>query len=592
VLIYLGSAVLSLVIAAFVLQLWRADFNIPFAYEWRDLRKGGEALDPIGSNDALLFYSFFKGMNENGWYLKNPAIGAPYGLNFSDYPFADTVHFALIKALEWVTPNYAVAVNLYFLLGFPLAVLSCLFLFRQLKISWLPAVVGSLLFAFIPYHFLRGQQHLWLASYYPIPLLILVVFWAMEGDTLFEFGPGKRLLPTRITRRGWGALLIILLIGSTGVYYALFGVFFLAVGCLLRYRNWRTWFSSGLVTGALFATLALNAIPTLLYVWQHGKNPEIANHFGAESEYFGLKIIQMLLPVMHHRIDAFAQFASLYYNNAPSITENATATLGLVASAGFLILLGWQLGVRWRTSADSTLTTLSALNVCSVLLATIGGFSALLAFGVSPVIRCWNRFSIFIALFALMAIALVFEKLRQRAADSPGGNPAWALGAVVLLVVGLADQTTEFFVPPYAQNAASYQSDEHFVHQVEAKLPAGSMIFQFPYVPFPEGAAGSMGLLRCYLHSHTLRWTFGALKGRESDTWIRSVVLSDGNLPRIVRVLGEAGFKGICVDRQLLADHEKLEEWLKQNADPAPIESENGRLAFYGLPKPTVPAAK
>ncbi len=583
---------LSLVIASFVLQLWRADFNIPFAYEWRDIRQGGEALDPVGSNDALLFYTFFKGMSENGWYLHNPAIGAPGGLDFHDYPFADTVHFALIKVLQWMTPNYAVAVNLYFLLGFPLAVLSALFVFRQFKISWLPAVVGSLLFAFLPYHFLRGQQHLWLASYYPIPLLVLVVFWAMDGETLFRFGPGKRLLPAGITRRGLAAVLMCLLVASTGVYYALFGVFFLAVGCLLRYRNWRTWFSSAFVTGVIFATLALNALPTLLYVWQHGKNPEIANHFGAESEFFGLKIVQMLLPVMHHRIDALAQFASLYYNNAPSVNENATATLGLVASAGFLILLGWQLGIRWRTSADATLSTLSAMTVCTVLLATIGGFSSLIAFGISPVIRCWNRFSIFLAFFALLAIAFVFEKLRQRAADSTGNGTGWALGAVLLLAIGLADQTTEFFVPLYAQNAASYQSDERFVHQVETKLPPGSMVFQLPYIQFPEGAAGSMGMLRCYLHSHSLRWTFGALKGRESDKWIRSVVLVDGNPQRIIRVLTEAGFKGICVDRQMLADREKLETWLKQNADSAPIESENGRLAFYSLLKPTSPATQ
>jgi hypothetical protein len=70
------------------------------------------------------------------------------------------------------------------------------------------------------------------------------------------------------------------------------------------------------------------------------------------------------------------------------------------------------------------------------------------------------------------------------------------------------------------------------------------------------------------------------------------VVLSDGNLPRIVRTLAEAGFKGISVDRALLADREKLEEWLKQNVDTAPVESENGRLAFYGFTKPTAPAAK
>lgn len=146
--IYGGAALTSLIVVFFVMQLWRADLKIPLHYEWRDLKQGGEALDPIGSNDVLLFSALFKGMTENGWYLHNPAIGAPYGMEFNDYPFADTLHFAAIKVLSLLTGSWPMAMNFYFLLGFPLTVLTSLYVFRQLKISWLPAVVGSLLFTF------------------------------------------------------------------------------------------------------------------------------------------------------------------------------------------------------------------------------------------------------------------------------------------------------------------------------------------------------------------------------------------------------------------------------------------------------------
>ena len=591
-LIYAGTGLLALVIVYFILQLGRADLNIPFAYEWRDLRRGGEALDPVGSNDALLFYSFFKGMRENGWYQVNPALGAPGELNFSDYPFADNLHFLMIKAIEWVTPNYAMTVNLFFLLGFPLAALSALFVFRQFKLNPLLAVTGSLLFTFLPYHFLRGQQHLWLATYYPVPLVVLMVVWVMNGEPLFLSGTGKKGFPVRMTRKGLATVMICVLVGSTGVYYALFSVFYIVMAALLRHRTWKALVTPAIVVGLVFVTLLANAMPSFLYTLAHGKNNMVAQHFGAESEFFGLRIMQMLLPVMHHRIAGFAEFAAKYYNSAPFITENATACLGLVGSVGFLILLAWLLGLRWQTSREPTLTALSALNICTVLLATVGGFSSLLAYGVSPAIRCYNRFSIFIAFFAILTVLFVFEKLRERWAGSSEGRVGWLAAVVLLLGLGLADQTTEFYVPPYAQNAASFQSDKNFVERIEARVPPGAMIFQLPYMPFPEGPMGEMSLLRGYLHSKSLRWSFGAMAGREADTWIKNTVMADGNIQRIVQVLTDAGFKGIYLDRQLLRDYDKIESAFKQLVDASPIESEDGRLVFYRLSKPTAPAGR
>ncbi len=84
------------------------------------------------------------------------------------------------------------------------------------------------------------------------------------------------------------------------------------------------------------------------------------------------------------------------------------------------------------------------------------------------------------------------------------------------------------------------------------------------------------------------------MTGRETDTWNKTTVWVDLNLQRIVQVLIEKGFKGIYVDRQLLRqsfrEPEKIEGFLKQMADAAPIESEDGRLAFYNLTKPAAPA--
>jgi phosphoglycerol transferase len=593
-LIYSAAAVVSLVIVFFVLQLWRADFNIPIAYEWRDLKQGGEALDPIGSNDVLLFCSLFKGMRENGWFLHNPALGAPGELDFHDYPIGENLQFFAIKFLEWLTPTYGMTANIYFLLGFPLCMVSTLFVLRQFKIGYALAVAGALLFTFAPYHFLRGQQHMWLATYFTVPLMVLVVFWVLDGEPLFPIVPGKKGFPIGITRKGVTAVLICALVASTGIYYSLFGFFLMFVAGLLRCRTWKWLVPPAILAGVIFVTLFLNTLPTILYQSEHGKNPEVPNRYPAQVEYFALRITQMLAPVMHHRVPALAKFSSAYYESAPLVTENATACLGLVASAGFLVLLIWLLGLRWPTAREPTLTALSAMNVCCVLLATMGGFCSLLAFGVSPVIRCFNRISIFIAFFALLAVLFAFEKLRERWAAS--GGFGWGFSLVLLVGIGLADQTTEFFVPAYTQSAATFHSDDSFVRRIEEKVPPGAMIYQLPFMPFPEGPPGEMALLRGYLHSKSLRWSFGAMTGRETDTWNKRTVWADGNFQRIVQVLIEKGFKGIYVDRQLLRqsfrEPEKIEGFLKQTVDATPIASEDGRLAFYNLTKPPAPAGQ
>ena len=43
------------------------------------------------------------------------------------------------------------------------------------------SVVGGTLFALAPYHFLRGESHLWLASYYVVPLALLVIVRVVPG---------------------------------------------------------------------------------------------------------------------------------------------------------------------------------------------------------------------------------------------------------------------------------------------------------------------------------------------------------------------------------------------------------------------------
>ena len=147
-----------------------------------------------------------------------------------------------------------------------------------------------------------------------------------------------------------------------------------------------------------------------------------------------------------------------------------------------------------------------------MLLAVAGGFGPLVNFLGSPMIRCYNRISIFIGFFAFCSLAIAADRIRSRLVAKPASWPITSPSAVVL-ILGLLDQVGPAFVPPYGQLKQVFQNEAEFVHQVESALPRRAMVFQLPSVLFleapPVGTMGSYDPFRAYLHSRHLRGVTG-----------------------------------------------------------------------------------
>src|SRR5262249_44854025 len=131
-------------------------------------------------------------------------------------------------------------------------------------------------------------------------------------------------------------------------------------------------------------------------------------------------------------------------------------------------------------------------------------------------------------------------------------------GLGALLAFGLFDQTALPPEPSYAATRSSYENDREFVAAIAMQVPPDAMIFQLPDVSFPEGLepnrTGSYDLLRWYLHSHGLRWSFGAMRGREPD-WRLAVAEAPG--PVMLSRLAALDFSGVYVDTTGYADEGK-----------------------------------
>ena len=82
------------------------------------------------------------------------------------------------------------------------------------------------------------------------------------------------------------------------------------------------------------------------------------------------------------------------------------------------------------------------------------------------------------------------------------------------------------------------------------------MIYQLPYHPYPEwGVVNEMNdydLFVGFLHSKTLKWSYGNIKGRTEDEWAENV--SEMSEKEMVKYLKEQGFAGIYIDRRAYTD--------------------------------------
>jgi hypothetical protein len=569
--VYLGATLLCLALTGWFLQLWRTDLRIPFAY---------------GVRDELLAGLMVKSAMENPWVFFNKDLGMPLGSVLFNMPQPDVFHYLVWKLLGLMTSHFGLVLNLSYLLTFPATLLCTLYVFRQLKIGYPAALLGSFLYTFLPCHFLRGEGHLLLAAYYLIPLVAMLMF-RVASDSPPLLKQENRNCPGVAwqVRGSIGTIIICLITGCSGVYYAFFASVLLALAgatAAAVQRRLAPLISAILLAGLIGTTVLVCLLPHFLN--RHG-NP-MARASG-DAETYALKISQLLLPLSGHRWERLAILKNNYYSNAPLVNENDAATLGFVGSLGFLSLLGWGairvMGgsfKRLEPEDRRVLSVAALLTLGATLLGTMGGFGSLFSVLISSQIRAYNRISVFIAFFSFFAVVWLIDRGIGARLVGRLSKLVYVVGLTLLLVLGLYDQTSTSFVPDYHRIEAIFRSDADFVRKIEKKMPSGAMIFQLPYMTFPE--ASEYDLARGYLHSRRLRWSYGAMINEPSDLWARATQMLPA--PEMVQRLAEAGFAGIYLDRRLYADNgASLEQQLSTVLDAPPMASVRSQLSFFSL---------
>jgi hypothetical protein len=561
------AALLSALFGFLVIQPWDGDLDVPYLY----------------IADANFYHSEVKGILEHGWFWRNPNLGAPEGQQLFDYPglSGDPLNVLLMKLIGLFTSDAAVVMNVFFLLTFPLIGLAAYLVLRRLTVSVPVSIACSILYTLLPYHFWRGELHLVLSAYYVVPIGAYLVL-AVLGDRPL-WARWRLTLATL-------ALCAVIAFASAGYYYAAFTVILVAAVAVIRAvvtRSKRPLSEGAAVVGAILALSLVTLAPSLVYWAKHGTNDEATQRLRYESELYGLKLTQLVLPHDRHRIDWLADLRQDYESWFPATEATLSTPLGVVAAVGLLWLLAvslLQLASPGRPVTSPLHGQAALATLLALLIAWTGGISLWIA-GVWPQIRSWNRLSIFIGFFALLAVGLLLDRALRALSSRRHGALLGAWLLLVVLAVGVLDQTSAAYKPDYPALEAEYGSDGEFVAAIEERLPAGAMVFQLPYRRFPEtqplSRMADYDLMRGYLHSDDLRWSYGFMKGRAGDP---SPALAGQPTEQMVRDVAAAGFSGIYVDRYGYEDlAAELGMELRLATGEEPIESPNSRLWFFEL---------
>jgi hypothetical protein len=556
----IGQALFIAAVLFVYLRGWDRDFTVPFRF----------------SRDGLSAAMQSKSTVDNGWWWFNSKIGAPFGVDEVQYPENSNVNQVIVWIVSRVVRAPATAINVSWLLMVVLSGIIATSCMRRLGASRASALAAGTLFAFTPYAMYRNIGH--------FSLVIYLVPFVCTAALLLAAG--------RPDRWYWGRTFLgllggCLLISFNYVYYAFFACFILIVASLaggLQYRAPRLLAAGSICVALICGGTILNLAPSVHSWEQRGKPLVVQDKGPAESELYGLKIRQLVSPGLWHRFPPFRAWLAREQAAAfPLETENGSSRLGVVASLGFLALLGLLFVPRFSQAlrARDTLLAASRLTLAAVLLGTVGGFGSLFSLLVSPDIRAYNRISPFITFFSLTAVALLLDAMVT-------SRSRRVAAALAIAVVGLADQRAAVvnLNAVHKDIAAEVTSLRTLVRSLESRLPADAMVFELPVRPYPtdDGVERMQPYdqLRPYLVSRTLRWSYPALSNQQAR-WHQAAALLTPQ--RLVPELASQGFAAILIDRYGYADNgaETLASLEDQPSDRPEVMGETPRYVAVDI---------
>jgi phosphoglycerol transferase len=513
--------------------------------------------NPIGTGDMLATYA----ARTIPW--GKHVGGYPFGVHlFEHYQTLDIIPETLADTVTRITGNPFLGINLMWLASFPVcAYLSCR-IFREASASPTAAIVLALAYSFIPYHWLRGFEHPYLATMWSAVLGTGLALLIGTGriDSIWQGSPTGR--------RRRRALLVLssLVVAWSGVYYAFFSIVLIATAlCWLWIRGADR---PLLVRSSIPLCLILLAVAGVLSVagiMGRGdptsepiavRNPLQSVTYAGSASFLLVPSPLSRLPVadaVGRSLEPYVtpEIEGLGYGQFGTAVTTLAATVYL--AGGVLLARRRSLAPTQRTvgvkSGDGVHGLVGLLLGVSFIFFVPWSANFLFAIGVSPGIRSWDRLLPILLLLVLVGALAVVRDLHL-----PWTGRGPLLISLALFAFILLDEIAPYpsLVRAATRSGAEWRADgEQYAAAINAAIPADCGILQLPYVPFPEKGVpiGNMNDYQHFLVTLTnpdKKWSYGGVKFTRSSAWA-------AHMPRLMtqrdlRALAEGGFCGVHVD--------------------------------------------
>ncbi len=571
------SMTIVLVYVLVISRIWEMDVTVP----------------PGFSGDGILGITIFKSLIKDGirglFFCEN--LGAPDISSFIDTPFIDFDLVIEVLLVSRIVRNVNAVFYVCYFLTYPLSALTMYLLAGKITDNTFYRVVISIAFAITPYHTMRAMGHITLSHYYVVPIGIYLMLLISEEEFC-------RIVPERyLKEKQWWKIFAMFfgcfVLGMSNIYYAFFGLLCMGMGVLYklgRNKNVSIFLKEAVLVYVELTGVLLGVSPKIVYSVINGNNADTVVRQSLETEIYGLKIIQLLLPYGGSRLELYRNINETYTENALNINENMSATLGLIATIGFVLSCVWLISKMIRVNnemiqVNDQRMSLIALTILTIILySTIGGFGTVVSYFITPEIRCLNRASIVIVCLCLCTNAVFLETISKRMSEV--GKRILALVLIVVQLFAIYSETS--FAANNWQETAKETNKEliAFFDSIEDDVEDQAMIYQLPFMGFPENVPiydmNDYEPAIAYLYTSSLRWSYGGIRGRNDSA--EELYIDDGMSQRFVKGIMDAGFAGIYIDTKGYSDGgEAIISFYEDEIGLKPICTQDQWLYFFKL---------
>lgn len=597
----------SLLVGMTLLRVFSWDLSIPWNY-------------PVLPGDQVWQLTLSKTLLDNGWILQNQYLGAPEIAQWYGNPAAQTssLHSVLMLFLSLFIDDAVRVQQVYYLLNFPMIALTSFIACRLLGISRIGAAAAAILFPFIAYRF-NFSIYAYLANYFAVPLALVPVYWVLKGDYAAETEDKERLLSAirrlLCSTKFWLGVLFIALIALSDGYYAFFTLLLLGFAAGVRavcgdIRHPRRLLAPVALIVVLMLMVLVMTWPLTQYkrvhpgeFYQNGNEDPVLVKHSFEAEVYSSSLKMLLAPSPGtHRLPVAAELGQEMLdtsNDARLFPTSIFAPLGMLCSLLFIVALALTaipatlrktelLGPSRTAGNENDLLWASVSLGLFIFLCTIsGGIGSLIAM-IYPPIRAYDRFAIFLIFVLYVGAGAALTSVL--AGVGAFKRAVWTCLVLAVCALSLFDQIPRDVIGGSKESRERYLAERKFIRKVEAALPEGAMVYNYPYSQYLLDSKyygwGGFGHIRLYLHSKKLRWSNGASKNSPVDDWHARLARLPAS--QLIAELRAAGFRAMVVDRRVVKDDEykRLNSAFMEETGRFPIVDETSKLAFVRLDDP------